>query len=576
MSMDAQSHREKPTLWAGISGLLLDRTIVLIGLVLIIIMVLLIWHRAQVGHRLVESTAQEEARRYTEALATFRTLYTREVVEPLRSQNIVVTHDYELDKYEGKAIPLPATLSMLIGNELAKRGSNGQTALYSGYPFPWREEEWNQRDQFAKDAWQALTNNPAEPYQRFEDRDGRRWLRYATADLMRKSCIECHNNHPQSPKNDWQEGDVRGVLEVSLPLDRAVAQTKSNLRTSIGTTVAVGTLGFVALVIAIGRLRRASRESELSAAESRRTEQRFRATIECAPTAILMIDRDGKIVLVNPAAEHLFGYGEQELIGQLVEILVPHSLREQCPQLRDGFFADPEPRQLGRGRELFGERQDGSQFPVEIGVCPVDTAEGLCVLANIVDLTDQRRLAALQQQLLDQSQAELDFAHCAARALLDDQTETSAIVRQTGDELLGIESFDHAMNMWARQARDIVGAHQSAVSYIPRGDFAEGKHAISMSEKYDQYKTYDVLPSGEGIWALVAKEKLSFCLTDEELQSHPGWKNFSDKRDERGLEHPPMRGWLAVPVLSHKHEFVGVLQLTDKYKATSPRMICSG
>jgi len=127
MSTDAVN--KKPTLWAGISGLLLDRTILLIGLIFIIVMVMLIWRQTRLENRLVESTAQEEARRYTEALATFRTLYTREVVEAVRSQEIVVTHDYDEDKYEGKAVPLPATLSMLIGNEMAKRGSSGQTAL---------------------------------------------------------------------------------------------------------------------------------------------------------------------------------------------------------------------------------------------------------------------------------------------------------------------------------------------------------------------------------------------------------------------------------------------------------------
>lgn len=171
-----------------------------------------------------------------------------------------------------------------------------------------------------------------------------------------------------------------------------------------------------------------------------------------------------------------------------------------------------------------------------------------------------RRIAAL-----DRLNAELQFANVAAHGDAVPQTETSAIVRESGDDWAGIDSFDEALDLWARQARSIVGAHQSAVSFIPDGSFAEGKHAISMSEKYDKYRTYDVLPTGEGIWRFVVQENRSFCMTDEELTSHPGWKNFSDMRDARGLEHPPMRGWLAVPVLSRKSGFIGVLQLTDKF-----------
>jgi len=145
---------------------------------------------------------------------------------------------------------------------------------------------------------------------------------------------------------------VRGVLEVSLPLDRAIAQTKSNLHASIVSTVVVGGLGFVALVIVIGRLRNTSRKLELHAAKSRRSEQRFRTTIESASTAMLTIARDGNIVLTNPAAEQMFGYGEGELIGQLVEILVPQPVRQQHAQLRDDFFSDPELRRMGMGRDM--------------------------------------------------------------------------------------------------------------------------------------------------------------------------------------------------------------------------------
>lgn len=166
---------------------------------------------------------------------------------------------------------------------------------------------------------------------------------------------------------------------------------------------------------------------------------------------------------------------------------------------------------------------------------------------------------------LARSVAELQFAYSHTQNE-DRRTENkSAIVREVGGQSAEIETFDDFLDNWARQARALIGAHQSALSYFPLGNIAEGQHAISLSEKYERFRTYDVLPTGEGIWSLVIHQKLSFCLTDEELKSHPAWKDFSDLRDERGLEHPPMRGWLAVPVLSRDQKFVGLLQLSDKY-----------
>jgi len=188
-----------------------------------------------------------------------------------------------------------------------------------------------------------------------------------------------------------------------------------------------------------------------------------------------------------------------------------------------------------------------------------------------------QRVLQLKTDLLESTMAELDkanrrlsqeigFAFIGAQGTLETRSEKSTIVRETGNKLTGIASFDDTLDAWARQARDLIGTHQSTVSYFPHGNIAEGKHAISLSDKYEKYRTYDELPTGVGIWGHVIRQKLSFCLTDEELKSHPAWKNFSDLRDERGLEHPPMRGWLALPVLSREQEFVGMVQLSDKYE----------
>jgi diguanylate cyclase (GGDEF)-like protein/PAS domain S-box-containing protein len=122
-----------------------------------------------------------------------------------------------------------------------------------------------------------------------------------------------------------------------------------------------------------------------------RLEARFRATVESAPTAMVMTDAAGLILLVNAETEKLFGYQREELLGRQVEVLVPERYRTEHPHLRARFLDYPEARRMGAGRDLYGLRKDGSEFPVEIGLSPLETDEGAQVLAAIVDITERKR-----------------------------------------------------------------------------------------------------------------------------------------------------------------------------------------
>src|SRR3954453_11909113 len=96
-------------------------------------------------------------------------------------------------------------------------------------------------------------------------------------------------------------------------------------------------------------------------------EQRFGLVVEAAPSGMVMVDQTGAIVMVNTQAERMFGYSRDELLGQPVEILVPPRYRGHHPGLREAFQRAPQARPMGAGRELFGLRKDGGEFPVEIG-----------------------------------------------------------------------------------------------------------------------------------------------------------------------------------------------------------------
>jgi two-component system, sensor histidine kinase PdtaS len=127
-------------------------------------------------------------------------------------------------------------------------------------------------------------------------------------------------------------------------------------------------------------------------------EDSFRRVVEWAPSAMVMINREGIMVLVNAQTEQMFNCGRAALIGQSVEMLVPARFRNNHRQFRGVFFGDPQPRPMGIGRELAGCRADGSEFPIEIGLNPIDTEVGVMVLASIIDITERRRV---QQRLED-------------------------------------------------------------------------------------------------------------------------------------------------------------------------------
>jgi len=390
-----------------------DRTVLTLILLLLLGITGILYQFHTVSQNLVESMALEETKRYAEALTQFRILYSSEVVARASHVGVEVLHDYT--KHEG-AIPLPVTLSILIGKHLEETKIGGGIRLYSDYPFPSRTDG-GPTDDFEREALHQLRQNPQEPFFQFTFINGQPVLRYATADLMRDTCVACHNTHPQSPKTDWKAGDVRGVLEVIHPLENAVVQSRQNLQETFLIFLSVIALGVGGVLFVMIRLRRNSRlleekvqirTSELTNANTslaseveerkqaeqalERLSQHHKNILQSAGEGIYGLDVNGNTTFINQAAARMLGYEPDELIGQPMHAVVHHSNAdgtpaslEQCRMytaLKMGTFQLVE--------DEVSWRKDGSSFPVSYMCTPIlehDTVTGAVV--TFMDITER-------------------------------------------------------------------------------------------------------------------------------------------------------------------------------------------
>lgn len=145
--------------------------------------------------------------------------------------------------------------------------------------------------------------------------------------------------------------------------------------------------------------------------ERKKAEEKFRGLLESAPDAIVIVNDQGRIELVNSQTEKVFGYPRNELLNETVEKLIPHRYHEQHPSHREKYFSKPRFRGMGQGLELFGRRKNGEEFPIEISLSPLQTEDGMLVSSAIRDITDRKKVEEQLLNSLDEKETLLHEIH---------------------------------------------------------------------------------------------------------------------------------------------------------------------
>jgi len=371
---------------------------------LMVISAWVVYYTYESIERVVFQYATESAQEHAESVTQFRNFYAQELVPRAMRAGVEVTHDY---KSRDNALPLPATLTIELGHYMSQVDGGTQVRLYSDLPFPWRAGE-RQLDDFQKQALVHLKKNPETPFVREEVMNGQRVLRFAQADRMLSGCVACHNRYQSSPKTDWQVGDVRGALEVILPVSQWQSAT-TDVLTRTFTVLLVALLGGLLLVWlsvrriraalivardlstqrqqAIGQLHQEISERQLVEQELRLSESKLNSIFTSVPEAIVVADARGRIVQCNVATAEIFGFLPQELEGQNINVLMQAQEHDAHDGYLRAYAQTGTKRMLNQPRILKGMRKDGTLFPVRVTVKETRVDDAHFFIGVIQDFT---------------------------------------------------------------------------------------------------------------------------------------------------------------------------------------------
>lgn len=410
----------------------LTRYIVYILFIILLLgSVIVFWISYQRNQLINEEIAVYEASQFVNSIARFRTFYSEQFVPIAQANGLKITHDYHSS---ADALPLPATMIMDFAKYLEQsKDNNYHVRLYSDQPFPWRKDG-GVKDDFESWALQKLRDNPDKAVWRFESKAGQQILRYARADRLGESCVNCHNTYPGTPKKDWKVGDVRGVLEVSRPLSGFEQAMEKAMAQSFFMLLALGVILLVILMLALRSLRSSLHTSQSSVAAARLANQKLlqgiqereqlaedlkasqikaRTIVDSVIDAIIVINSKGIIIETNKSVYAILGYTPDELLGQNINVLMDGVHHQLHGDYIKTYLKTGEQQIIGKPRQLCAKRKGGSLFPIDLSINEARFGDNIVFTGIIRDISHriqtQQALAQARDAALESARLKSEF-----------------------------------------------------------------------------------------------------------------------------------------------------------------------
>ncbi|MEM9219459.1 MAG: DUF3365 domain-containing protein, partial [Cyanobacteria bacterium P01_F01_bin.150] len=239
-------------------------TAIVLSVFVMIGITIALWNMQQLSHRLIRLQVRQNIQLYAQTIQEARTLYS-EILDHAQLVDGVEATNRSMDRMtedDHGQLPLPVTFIMDLGQRIRVADSRIQVRLYSPFPFRGRSGVRGIQDDFEQQAWDALSQKPDDFFDELVQTKMGPEYRYAVADVMKQSCVDCHNRHPDNVRTDWNVGDVRGVLKIVYPIEGVQKEVRDGLRTTLGVLLSLSLLAITGVLLVVSRLRQTSHELE--------------------------------------------------------------------------------------------------------------------------------------------------------------------------------------------------------------------------------------------------------------------------------------------------------------------------
>jgi len=387
----------------------------MLGLMLAALAIYVAAFTYQSAQAVVGTYMRDSAGRQALLFDEFRRIYIEEMLPKMQAAGLGVSLRH---RESATDLPMPADIVQSLGHRLSQNEPGYQAQLYSDQPFSWRIAE-RDLDAFQREALDFLRRHPDQVFAREGMVNGVPVLRYAKADVMQPACLVCHNSLRGTPRSDWQVGDVRGVLEISVPRRNWYSAATEVLNKTFGLLLILVLLGMAAVWVVMRRLQLSlQRVSELSDAREqsnrllrqeiaerqsverdlRMSESMLNSIFSSAPEGIVVINTEGEIIQANPAVSRMFGYPLQALIGQNIALLMSPRDRREHQEWIVRFLTTGVEELVNRPRIIEGYRRNGERFPLRMSITETRVDDELFFTGTLQDFT---QVKAVEEQLIE-------------------------------------------------------------------------------------------------------------------------------------------------------------------------------